>query len=188
MASRSGPGRALLILLFLLPSAFSQRQSFRYYGQEQGLSNLATECLLQDRAGYLWVGTQNGLFRYDGAVFTSFGESDGLPSSPIDALVEAPDGVLWVATSRGLARRRGNRFESVDFGERVASSGRFGFASDGDGRLYLSTIDGLLASNPPRQGGDQTFKPVPGQPSGPAYGVHADPNGAIWFGCGTEVC
>src|SRR5664279_3546018 len=121
MVARFATTKTSLLLLFLLPSAFAQRQSFRYYGQEQGLSNLATECLLQDRAGYLWVGTQNGLFRYDGAVFTPFGEADGLPSSPIDALVETPDGVLWVATSRGLARRQGTRFESVDFGKPVSS-------------------------------------------------------------------
>src|ERR1035441_9367071 len=121
-ATHSGPVKTSLILLFLLPAAFAQRQSFKYYGQEQGLSNLATECLLQDRAGYLWVGTQNGLFRYDGAVFTPFGEAEGLPGSPIDTLVETPDGVLWVATSRGLARRRGSRFEAVPLDRRVERS------------------------------------------------------------------
>jgi ligand-binding sensor domain-containing protein len=67
----------------LIPLAFAQRYSFKYYGQEEGLSNLATECLFQDRAGYLWVGTQNGLCSYDGASFTRFGESEGLLSSSI---------------------------------------------------------------------------------------------------------
>jgi two component regulator with propeller domain len=42
----------------LIPPAFAQRYSVKYYGQKEGLSNLATECLFQDRAGYLWVGTQ----------------------------------------------------------------------------------------------------------------------------------
>jgi hypothetical protein len=136
------------ILCLLLAPAFGQRQIFKYYGQQQGLSNLATECLLQDRAGFLWVGTQNGLFRYDGAVFTQFGRAEGLPSSPIDALAETPDGVLWVGTSLGLAKRRGSRFEDVSFGRRVKSPGLFGLAADRTGRLYLSTIDGLLVSTP----------------------------------------
>jgi signal transduction histidine kinase/ligand-binding sensor domain-containing protein/AmiR/NasT family two-component response regulator len=187
-AALLGSAKASLILLFLVSAAFAQRQSFKYYGQEQGLSNLATECLLQDRAGYLWVGTQNGLFRYDGAVFTAFGEADGLPSAPIDALVETPDGVLWVATSRGLARRRGSRFESVHFGRRVESSGRFGLAADSAGRLYLSTIDGLLVSTPPLEDRERRFELVRGQPAGPAYGVHADGRGEVWFGCGSQVC
>ena len=108
-ATRFGLIPALLVAGLLSPAA-AQRQSFKYYGQEQGLSNLATECLLQDRAGYLWVGTQNGLFRYDGAVFVAFGQADGLPSSSIDTLVEGPDGALWVATSKGsrVARETGS--------------------------------------------------------------------------------
>jgi hypothetical protein len=55
--------KAVLALAFLISPALAQRFSFKYYGQEQGLSNLATEYLFQDRAGYLWAGTQNGLFR-----------------------------------------------------------------------------------------------------------------------------
>jgi len=187
-STRSGPVKAWLLLLFLLPAAWAQRQSFKFYGQEQGLSNLATECLLQDRAGYLWVGTQNGLFRYDGAVFTPFGKAEGLPGSPIDTLVETPDGVLWVATARGLARRRGSRFEAVAFGKRVESAGRFGLAADSTGRLYLSTIDGLLVSAPPLKDREPEFAPARGQPAGPAYGVHVDGSGAVWFGCGAQVC
>src|SRR5690242_8399765 len=96
---------AIFVLAFLISPALAQRFSFKYYGQEQGLSNLATECLFQDRAGYLWVGTQNGLFRYDGADFTRFGEAEGLPSSSIEGIAETPDGTLWVATQAGLALR-----------------------------------------------------------------------------------
>ena len=47
----------------------AQRYSFRHYGQSEGLKNLAIECLLQDETGFLWVGTQNGLFRLDGRRF-----------------------------------------------------------------------------------------------------------------------
>ena len=188
MATGFGPGKVALILVLLLSPAQAQRQSFKYYGQEQGLSNLATECLLQDRAGYLWVGTQNGLFRYDGAAFTAFTQAEGLPSSAIEALVETPDGVLWVATSRGLSRRRGAVFEPAPSGAQLASSGRFGLASDRTGRLYLSTIGGLVASTAPSGPEDRKFEVVRGQPPGPVFGVHADQDGFVWFGCGSQVC
>ncbi len=179
---------ALLIALALGPSALAQRYSFKFYGQEQGLTNLATECLFQDRAGYLWVGTQNGLFRYDGSGFTRFGESDGLPSATVDALVETQDGVLWVATSRGLARRRGASFEAFHPGRSVHSSGRFGLASDGAGRLYLTTTSGLLTSPPALEGAERKFESVSGQPQVPTYGVHVEDGGSVWYGCGTGVC
>lgn len=188
MARGSRHREFILIATLLAPLTYGQRYSFKTYGQEQGLSNLATECLFQDRTGYLWVGTQNGLFRYDGAVFARFGEAEGLPSSTVDSIVETPDGVLWVATSHGLARRRGDRFEAFDFKRVVESSGRFGLASDPTGRLYLTTQAGLLRSLPPADGELRTFRPVAGQPAGRAYGIHAGLDGTVWYGCGSGVC
>jgi signal transduction histidine kinase/ligand-binding sensor domain-containing protein/ActR/RegA family two-component response regulator len=180
--------KAILVFALLISPALAQRYSFKYYGQEQGLSNLATECLFQDRAGYLWAGTQNGLFRYDGADFTRFGEADGLPSSSIESITETPDGTLWVATQAGLARRLGQRFKAFNFGRRVKNSGHFGVASDAAGRIYLTTIAGLLTSPPPRPGSDRKFETVHGQPGGPTYGIHIDLSGTVWYGCGFGVC
>ncbi|WP_321471818.1 two-component regulator propeller domain-containing protein [uncultured Paludibaculum sp.] len=179
---------SILIAALLAPSVLAQRYTFKTYGQEQGLTNLATECLFQDQAGYLWVGTQNGLFRYDGAVFTRFGEADGLPSSTVDSIVQSPDGVLWVATSGGLARRRGSRFEAFHFDRAVESSGRFGLASGAAGDLYLTTNTGLLRSAPPAGGMERRFERVAGQPEGRTYGVHAEQDGTVWYGCGLGVC
>jgi signal transduction histidine kinase/streptogramin lyase len=176
------------ILLLLIPSARAQRFSFKHYGQEQGLTSLATECLFQDRAGYLWVGTQNGLFRYNGATFTSFGEAEGLPSSSVASVAETPDGVLWVGTQGGLARRRGVRFTAVKLGDRAERLGHVGLATSGDGRLYVSTSAGLWASAPPSPGSERTFEVVPGQLRLPAYGVHVDRAGVVWYGCGSGVC
>jgi len=47
----------------------AQQYTFRQYGPSDGLTNLGVNCLLQDHTGYLWVGTDNGLFRYDGSSF-----------------------------------------------------------------------------------------------------------------------
>src|SRR5258706_1763959 len=90
-----------------------QRYNFKFYGQEQGLQNMAVQVVLQDRTGFLWVGTQNGLFRYDGSAFAAFGKADGLPGARIESLHETADGTLWVGTRVGLARRRGDRFEAI---------------------------------------------------------------------------
>lgn len=100
----------------LLASAnlLAQRNTFRQYGVADGLTNLSVNCLLQDRAGYLWVGTDNGLFRYDGDSFQEFGHEEGLPNAEILHLAESPDGVLWVATESGVARRTGDRFKQVN--------------------------------------------------------------------------
>ncbi len=78
--------------------------AFRSFGVDQGLSNLSTVAMAQDHDGFLWVGTEDGLFRQEGDKFRRFGEAEGLPSARID-----PNGIsvgktrgLWVSTSRGL--------------------------------------------------------------------------------------
>ena len=60
---------AILGCLWLPVSVKAQEYSFRYYGQEDGLTSLAVKVLYQDRTGFLWAGTENGLFRYDGLWF-----------------------------------------------------------------------------------------------------------------------
>ncbi len=90
---------AVLFVALALPLRVAgQRYNFKFYGEEEGLENLVVQGLVQDRAGFLWVGTQNGLFRYDGSRFTAFGRADGLPAGRIDSLHEAGDGTLWVGT------------------------------------------------------------------------------------------
>src|SRR5258708_28833122 len=64
--------RLAATLLLAVPALiYGQRYSFKLYSRAQGLGNLATLTLRQDSTGYLWVGTQHGLFRYDGAHFRS---------------------------------------------------------------------------------------------------------------------
>src|SRR5580658_6913836 len=68
----------LVCLAFALP-AKAQRYSFRYYGTEDGLTNLAVKVLFQDRMGFLWAGTESGVFRFDGQRFQRNGPDEGLP-------------------------------------------------------------------------------------------------------------
>ncbi|HTB18665.1 MAG TPA: two-component regulator propeller domain-containing protein, partial [Bryobacteraceae bacterium] len=60
-------------------------------------------CLLQDRSGFLWIGTESGLYQYDGSRFWQFGQKEGLPSGFVRALSLDRDGRLWVGTRDGLA-------------------------------------------------------------------------------------
>src|SRR5690349_18704032 len=98
---------AVLVSLAGFTPLEAQRYNFKFYGQEEGLQNLVVQAVLQDREGFLWVGTQNGLFRYDGSQFKGFFREHGLPGARIESLHEAADGTLWVGTESGLARRKG---------------------------------------------------------------------------------
>lgn len=93
---------------------------FERAGRREDLAQNTVNAMLQDRAGFLWIGTQGGLHRYDGYEFLRFqhvpGHDDSLPDSFITALAEDSFGRLFVGTNRrGLAFRPADsaRFERV---------------------------------------------------------------------------
>jgi signal transduction histidine kinase/ligand-binding sensor domain-containing protein len=165
----------------------AQRHRFRYYSHGDGLKDTEVHCLLQDHIGFIWAGTATGLFRYDGARFTDF----PVPGSGtiVQALAETPDGILWAGTNSGLARMRDGKLQLVDAIGWAGIPTQSSLAADGHGRLLVGTTGGLLIGTP--KGADYTFKHVrnPGGilDSG-AYGVHIDPAGMVWFGCGNKLC
>src|ERR1035438_9934673 len=148
---------ALAAFGLFAPDASAQRYTFKSYGDDEGLKNLAVQAVLQDRAGFLWAGTQNGLYRYDGSHFTAYSASDGLPGVRIESLYESADGTLWVGTDGGLARRVEDKFQGVELRGRhgvVAQGliGRQGISSDRAGHLYLATDQGLVVGVPGTNG------------------------------------
>jgi signal transduction histidine kinase/ligand-binding sensor domain-containing protein len=99
------------------PLAEYARQS---WGMENGLPQNSVHALLQTRDGFLWLGTEGGLVRFDGAGFMVLDHSStpALPSGDIRYLVEGKEDALWVGTSEGLARLKDNTVTT--FGARDA--------------------------------------------------------------------
>src|SRR5437588_847665 len=172
-----------VILVALSMSAQTQRYSFKNYGREQGLTNMAITTMIQDRTGFIWVATQNGLYWYDGKSFREFESMEESPSRDIEALHESKDGTLWVGTRRGLVRRRGNHFEKIDLGQPVEILGAGSLTSD-SAHLYVSTTQGLAALE--RQA-DGPYR-VQWYSKKPAHGVALDSGGRVWFGCEMSLC
>jgi signal transduction histidine kinase/ActR/RegA family two-component response regulator len=166
-----------------------QRYSFKEYGQEAGLTNLDAYCLMQDRTGFLWVGTENGLFRYDGRQFRAYTKEQGLPSVQIEALHQTADGEIWAGTAQGLARLRGEIFETVRSGP---GDGAHAITSDARGNLYVGTSLGLLVAPPGGRGGKREFRlhTVAGAINGRqnVYGIAVESPERVWYGCGSGVC
>jgi signal transduction histidine kinase/ligand-binding sensor domain-containing protein/CheY-like chemotaxis protein len=165
-----------------------QRYSFKEYGQEAGLANLDIYCLMQDRTGFLWVGTENGLFRYDGRQFRAYTREQGLPLAEIEALHQSADGQIWAGTSQGLTRLRGDVFETVrpGPGESVHA-----IASDGRGNLYVGTSLGLLVAAPAVPPGKREFRLHTVAASNGrqnVYGIAVESAERVWYGCGLSVC
>jgi signal transduction histidine kinase/ligand-binding sensor domain-containing protein/CheY-like chemotaxis protein len=165
----------------------AERYSFKYYSHEEGLTALAVFQLHQDRRGFLWAGTVNGLFRYDGARFTRFDRRDGLPGVRIRAIHETASGTLWVGSDAGLSRLRGARFETVPLPGDAGPVGRFAIDSGPDGSLYVGTGTALYSGRESENGRIE-FERVSGSYPTPVHAIHTDSKGLLWFGCGKKLC
>lgn len=163
---------------------FAQLYSFKSYAQEAGLANLSLNCLLQDRDGLLWVGTQNGLFWYDGKSFHDFGTRE-LVSKDVQALHESLAGTLWVGTRQGLLRRVEDRLEAVDTDGPISITSAGSLSSDVHGHVYVASIQGLLRVEPKGEGSGYVARWLTRTP---AHSVAVDSHGLVWFGCGTGLC
>jgi ligand-binding sensor domain-containing protein/class 3 adenylate cyclase/predicted metal-dependent HD superfamily phosphohydrolase len=96
------------LLFFLCALVVAQAQSayrFSNFSINEGLSQSSVTCILQDDNHALWVGTQDGLNRFDGKQFEVFSseDSDGLKSEYIKSGIKTADGRLWFGTANGLS-------------------------------------------------------------------------------------
>jgi ligand-binding sensor domain-containing protein/signal transduction histidine kinase len=81
---------------------------FKVLGVENGLSQNIVTAVCQDKQGFLWVGTQRGLNRYDGLQFKTYthqnNKTTSLPADFVQSIYETQTGELWIGTKKGLSR------------------------------------------------------------------------------------
>lgn len=88
------------------PLRFTQQEqlTFRHLDILDGLSQNTVSCLLQDRQGFIWLGTKDGVNIYDGNEFREPFTADGAHCSYVRALFEDEDGIVWIGSEVGLWR------------------------------------------------------------------------------------
>jgi len=97
--------------LALNPSRSITQYTRTIWTQEQGLPQDTIRAIAQTTDGYLWLGTDEGLARFDGYEFVIFNKGNGdLPSNSITSLSAGADGSLWIGTADGLTCYRDKRF------------------------------------------------------------------------------
>ncbi|MDE3199444.1 MAG: diguanylate cyclase [Acidobacteriota bacterium] len=176
-----------LALCFPL-ACMAQRYVTREYSH--GLGNLNVSSIVQDHVGYLWVGTENGLYRYDGNEFKRYGANTGLPERTIESLYIGMDGTLWVGTSTGTFFLRND-----DTFGKVPPPGPLSEIDQRDGTVITSidqstviaaTSTGLLKLR--KTGQDSWFAKVLPAEGKTVWGVLSASDGSIWYGCDEQLC
>ena len=112
---------------------------------ENGLPQNTVQALAQTHDGFVWLGTEAGLARFDGNSFVLFDRNSkpALPGNDVRCLYDARDGTLWIGTSEGLASLRNGQVRVFTTANGLPGSGIRALAQDGKGALWAWTDQGL---------------------------------------------
>jgi ligand-binding sensor domain-containing protein/signal transduction histidine kinase/DNA-binding response OmpR family regulator len=169
------------ILWALDPEKSITQYNIRYWNMESGLPGNAVTAISQTQDGYLWLGTQDGLVRFDGVNFENFNSSNtlGLRGSVIRALFRDREGILWIGTDLGgLTRYRNGEFYTFTVETHEAPKTISAIAQDRDGSLWVaSQTDGLARFS---SGSFTSYNTEEFLPSNVVRNLHTDQNHDIW--------
>lgn len=152
----------LICFLFLLQFSIIGQNSVvnvTHLSLEEGLSQSNVRCILQDKTGFLWIGTQDGLNRYDGYNFRIFknnpNDTNSLSDNMITCLLEDKKGFLWIGTLDGLNKYDPRTGKFIHYfaksGEAPQLHGKsiLSLAEDSSGNIWIGThLAGLSEFNP----------------------------------------
>jgi ligand-binding sensor domain-containing protein/signal transduction histidine kinase len=151
----------------------------RSWKNQDGLPIEWIECLLQTRDGYLWLGTPEGLIRFDGTRFQILNAANCpvFPSSVCKALAEDVEGSLWVATKKGVVRLQDRQARVFLQKDGLAGDETTGLSASRDGGMWVSTSGGVSYF---RGGRWKQFKCSDRDPF--IFSVCEDRQGRVWAG------
>ena len=191
--------RGLLYGMLMMPvsslNASEHNRRIVKYSLEQGLSQVSVNTIIQDSYGYLWIGTQDGLNKFNGYDFVVYrhqpSDPNSLSNSNIQSVIEDRDGNIWAGTQDGLNKfdRATNTFEifrhdPADPGS-VSRNDISRVYQDRRGSIWLKTGEGIDRLDP----GSGIFTHFPhfndvfNYISGPgSFPIYEDSSGRLWVG------
>lgn len=133
------------ILLGLDPTRAIREYNLETYTTEDGLPQSSVLAIVQTKDGYLWMGTYEGLARFDGIRFRIFDTANTpeMDSNRIKALLEDSKGNLWIATSGGLLCYRNGSFKNYTTKNGLSNNFVVCLCEDRRGRIWVGTTHGL---------------------------------------------
>jgi signal transduction histidine kinase/ligand-binding sensor domain-containing protein/CheY-like chemotaxis protein len=150
---------------------------------EQGLPQNTVTAITQTKDGYIWIGTELGLARFDGLRFQVFNKKNtaALRSNMVNALVEDRAGDLWIGTAGGgLARLSHGVFSTYTAKEGLPNEVVLSLYEDGSGALWIGTDGGGLIRF--HEGKFTAFTNREGLPDNSVYTIAQDQEGNLWAG------
>ena len=189
----------LALVLFFPASGLSADTDIRFdrYSVEEGLPNATVNVIIQDKTGFMWFGTLDGLCRFDGYECTTYrndpADSMSLSGNQIWSLLQDRSGIIWVGTvGAGLNRMDPATGKFVRFRPDLFNASAHGAGTikalleDRDGRLWIGTFGGGLAVLDQGSGEIRWSHTIPGDSTSLSHDVvkalYEDDDGELWIG------
>ncbi len=175
------PYYLLLLTFFLLPRGEKclatldpgkpvSEYAIEIWGAERGLDVFAIHSIIQSRDGFLWLGTDEGLVRFDGTQFIRFDRSNtpGMASDNITSVVQDDSGSLWMGTrGGGMLRYRDGTFTRYSGDDGLPGDSVNCLYIDDEGTLWIGLDQGNVCTMR-----DGIFRTFPGFPAAAGMGIH----------------
>lgn len=194
---------AFIVFLPLTLTAFTTQARFEHINTADGLPNDAVSAIVQDSRGFLWLGTQGGLVRWDGYRFELFENEpfndNTLIHNQIQTLFLDGD-TLWIGTYGGLDRfdlttHKFSHFHNeIDNQQSLGQDLVIAIGKDRNGKIWVGTQNGLYRMDDP-SGIFTAYLPDPDRvatpnepgplPGATVRAIHLDRKGRLWIGTGT---
>lgn len=192
----------VICFLFFTALTFGQKTlQFDRIGRNEGLSQSSVNCMLRDRDGFMWFGTQDGLNLFDGKKFRVFQNQPGDPSSLsnnyIVSICEDEEGLIWIGTMTGGLNRFDKKTEQFqaflhsDSLNSISENTAWTVMSDGKGNIWSGTSLGVNRYDK-KTNRFTSFRPDPADPESLitelTVSLFKDKKGNIWVGTVDGLC
>jgi len=180
---------SISIFFLALQTGFAQSPFFQSYSLLKKNEPLKVNKILQDKTGFIWFGTNKGLFKFDGIRYRRFLGIDRLPDENVTALAQDSVGRLWVGSNNGkISIVEKNKITPFEPAEGLPTKPISDILFDKDGVLWFSTFnDGVYYFI-----NDRLYRldDMDGMPDLYAYDLEEDATGKIWVGTdgGVAIC
>ena len=204
--NRAKVWHSIILILFVVYTSELNAQATVWLGDditteqistEQGLSSRSVNCILQDRNGFIWIGTQNGLNKFDGekviVYFNDINNPASLSKNDVYALCEDKTGTLWIGTGHGLDKFNPatNSFQHYFYDPNdphsLSDNTVRSIYEDRSGALWIGTFHGLNKFDRERDGFTRIM-PDPKDSTDSGNNIVnvllEDRNGELWMGGG----
>jgi ligand-binding sensor domain-containing protein/signal transduction histidine kinase len=118
-------------------------KSFKTYLPADGLAGDTVHCMLQDKKGESWFGTENGVSRYNGKSFINITTKQGLVGNNVSCMLEDSNGSIWFGTTAGVSRYDGKSFKNFTTSRGLVNNAVTSILEDKSNHIWFGTRKGV---------------------------------------------